>query len=720
MKLVLLLQLVACLWPNPANLLLQSEIVNLNLCAFNLIAPKDLSDKQSVLIRGAFARGLDFLAKRVSCPDSPTPTQILISIKDKSKDEVDASTDTAITESYTLTVRADSVAISAQTVIGVLRAVVTLFQLPEAGFHTLRSSLVIDDVPALKFRAVKVDTTRTNRVPISKLYQTIDKMELVKLNVLYWHITDTDGMSFALDGWKVSDPYSLKDINNIIQYGVERGISVIPEVDIAAKSGKAWAEQLGSADFANPACPEQLNLDSDTAISAALGVAAYISTSLFANSKFLGIGTDNIKFCGTKFNQNFKRYISSITQQTVGANRKLIASATSVLDGLLTNADPAWTILLSTTEKRGNFTNSPSQINYLNGKGFNVVRGSDVWNILPSSDPKSLYGFNPSRGLGNFALFGGIASISAANGDISKCWPNLGIVGEQMWRPNDGPFDGNRFAAISKIIALVPEISEEERSFPLALVLTISTILSMCIILIIVFKDRIRYAFMRFQNNYESTRSQRKSKKWFKVRKKSSRQSSSEYDFSLDIGLKYDSKDLSSHDFLQGEHFQSSIPHSIKGTKKGILRKSSSLPRLKSQIAARSCSLPRPKSAQAMQKSSDNLALSKVSIPQNSQDMNSDFGETIVPIAIGERKASLSLPKVKFVDAMPPPPKSFFERLFGGTPQSPDPSTSIDLPGSITGVNSRQSDTLETQLPIWSHSRTASTKLPSLEKFQIE
>ena len=51
-------------------------------------------------------------------------------------------------------------------------------------------SALIEDTPTYTYRGVLIDTAR-NFIPVERLRRLVDGMSYNKLNMLHWHITDT-------------------------------------------------------------------------------------------------------------------------------------------------------------------------------------------------------------------------------------------------------------------------------------------------------------------------------------------------------------------------------------------------------------------------------------------------------------------------------------------------------------------------------------------------
>ena len=57
------------------------------------------------------------------------------------------------------------------------------------------SQAVIHDRPEFKYRGLMIDTSR-NFIPVKHLRRMVDAMSMNKLNILHWHITDTNSFPF--------------------------------------------------------------------------------------------------------------------------------------------------------------------------------------------------------------------------------------------------------------------------------------------------------------------------------------------------------------------------------------------------------------------------------------------------------------------------------------------------------------------------------------------
>jgi hexosaminidase len=146
-------------------------------------------------------------------------------------------------ESYTLSVAADRIALSAKTDIGVLRGLETLLQLlsaDEAGYYF--PGCEISDRPRFTWRGLLIDVGRHFH-PVDVIKRNLDAMAAVKLNVLHWHLTEDQGFrveskvfprlhQLGSDGLF----YTQTEIRDVVAYASDRGIRVMPEFDVPGHS----------------------------------------------------------------------------------------------------------------------------------------------------------------------------------------------------------------------------------------------------------------------------------------------------------------------------------------------------------------------------------------------------------------------------------------------------------------------------------------------------
>eukprot|EP00040_Diaphanoeca_grandis_P018300 m.96192 g.96192 ORF g.96192 m.96192 type:complete len:609 (+) comp26874_c0_seq1:62-1888(+) len=149
-------------------------------------------------------------------------------------------------ESYVLTIPASGLcAINAPTVYGAMHGMETLVQLVNQTDRTIQPAHVADE-PRFPFRATMIDTAR-HWLPVQSILNHIDAMAVVKMNVMHWHLVDSQSFPFvstsypqlsAQGAFHPTEVYTHQDITTIVQAAKQRGIRIIPEIDTP---GHVWA-----------------------------------------------------------------------------------------------------------------------------------------------------------------------------------------------------------------------------------------------------------------------------------------------------------------------------------------------------------------------------------------------------------------------------------------------------------------------------------------------
>lgn len=149
-------------------------------------------------------------------------------------------------ERYRLTVAPRGITIEAAGPQGVVWAKQTLRQLDRAD-GTL-PHVRIDDYPEFPLRGFLYDDGR-NFAGVERIKEFIDLMSFYKLNLFQWHLTDrpawrieskcyprlNDG-KFQRQGRDQGKFYTYDEIRDVIEYARQRGVTVMPEIDMPGHS----------------------------------------------------------------------------------------------------------------------------------------------------------------------------------------------------------------------------------------------------------------------------------------------------------------------------------------------------------------------------------------------------------------------------------------------------------------------------------------------------
>jgi hexosaminidase len=159
-----------------------------------------------------------------------------------------------VNETYSLTISANSstIEIKAGTIWGAMHAFTTLQQMviSDGGSGLMvEQPVTVKDYPKFAYRGVMVDTGR-NFISVNKMKEQIDGLALSKMNILHWHITDSQSWPIAMDSfpdftkdaYSPREIYSTDDVADIIAYAKARGVRVIPEIDMPGHSASGWKQ----------------------------------------------------------------------------------------------------------------------------------------------------------------------------------------------------------------------------------------------------------------------------------------------------------------------------------------------------------------------------------------------------------------------------------------------------------------------------------------------
>ena len=162
-------------------------------------------------------------------------------------------------EAYNLVVTEHGVRIFASGDAGFVWGCQTFMQLLHEGeTGWLARCLTITDYPRFPWRGLLIDCSRTFK-SLDYLRKTLDRMAYYKLNVLQLHLTDDQGWRLEIKKYpeltgrgarfepECGEPeryqgfYSQEEMKGLIRYAAERGITIVPEIEMPGHSLAALA-----------------------------------------------------------------------------------------------------------------------------------------------------------------------------------------------------------------------------------------------------------------------------------------------------------------------------------------------------------------------------------------------------------------------------------------------------------------------------------------------
>jgi hexosaminidase len=180
-------------------------------------------------------------------------------------------------EGYTLVSSTNGVVITANAPAGLFYGIQTLLQLLPKEIESKTAvnvpwtipSVIITDYPRFGWRGLMLDVSR-NFFTKEEVKQYIDQLARYKFNTLHWHLTDDNGWRVEIKSlpkltqvgaWRVArfgqfgertapkageaatvgGFYTQADIKEIIQYALDRNVTILPEIDVPGHSMSAIA-----------------------------------------------------------------------------------------------------------------------------------------------------------------------------------------------------------------------------------------------------------------------------------------------------------------------------------------------------------------------------------------------------------------------------------------------------------------------------------------------
>ena len=166
-------------------------------------------------------------------------------------------------EAYALKVKKDGVTVEASAFNGFFYAIQTMKQmLPAAIYGSAPAKgkwvlpcVEIMDSPRFAYRGLLLDCCR-HFFPVEEVKKVLDLMSIHKMNRLHWHLTEDQGWRIEIkkyprltevgawrdgtqifrraetDGVRYGGFYTQDELRDVVAYAAERGITIIPEVDL--------------------------------------------------------------------------------------------------------------------------------------------------------------------------------------------------------------------------------------------------------------------------------------------------------------------------------------------------------------------------------------------------------------------------------------------------------------------------------------------------------
>ena len=198
--------------------------------------------------------GCTLLASLFRTSDKASATVKVCMVDDATLGTFDYALANFPNEGYRISVTTNAITVTAASRIGVIRAAQTLVQLAAATDGTYIPGVDITDYPAFKLRGFMHDVGRSF-ISFDELKKEIDLLARFKVNVFHWHLTDNQGFRFESKHFpQLNNPafmtrfagqyYTQAQCTELEAYAAERGLIVIPEIDMPGHSA-AFTAAMG-------------------------------------------------------------------------------------------------------------------------------------------------------------------------------------------------------------------------------------------------------------------------------------------------------------------------------------------------------------------------------------------------------------------------------------------------------------------------------------------
>lgn len=322
------------LWPAPVSMTIGDQSLWVDEFRYNIKLASN-SSKSSILKNAAsrtakFVRNHRVESIQIDWPYSLSSNKTDNKLPDLivTVESLDESLYLGVDESYHLFINSTVAELKAKTVYGALHGLSSFAQLVHwdgTGVSLHYTPIEIYDKPRFPWRGLMIDTSR-HFLEIDVIKNIIDSISYVKMNVLHWHLTDAESISFELKShpnltakgiWHEEAVYTQKQIKEILVYAKERGVRVVPEVDTPGHTysfGKAYPQMIvNCSDFINKVVTYPrinsvpLNVTNDEVYDILRDI--YHEVAEIFDDKFMHIGGDEVsKGCFDEFKDYFEEW----------------------------------------------------------------------------------------------------------------------------------------------------------------------------------------------------------------------------------------------------------------------------------------------------------------------------------------------------------------------------------------------------------------------------
>jgi len=301
-----------------------------------------------------------------------------------------------------------------------------------------------------------IDTSRHFET-LSTIKRLITSLTFSKVNVLHWHMSDSQSFPFESKthpklweaSWSVQERYSQLDIAAVIEFARMRGVRVMVEFDMPGHAG-SWCKGYPEV-CPSPTCTQPLNPASPATfelITAMLGEVTGMKTlaGLFPET-MIHLGGDEVNTnCWTKeptimawlqarnlsTDGGYGYFVNRTAHIAVAQGRRPI-QWNEVWDHFGT-ALPKEAIVHAWNDRSAMARATAAGYAALNSQGWYLDHLATSWESMYTNDP--LQGVDTSR---SSLVLGGQGEMWGETVDTSDIeqtvWPRMAAIGEMLWSP---------------------------------------------------------------------------------------------------------------------------------------------------------------------------------------------------------------------------------------------------------------------------------------------
>ena len=240
---------------------------------------------------------------------------VTVQMVDKIEGAYDYTLEGYDNEGYQLIVETNAITIKAVKPVGVIRAAQTLAQLAEGNDEGAAAieSVDITDWAAFKLRGYMHDVGRSF-ISVEELKKHIDLLSRFKVNTFHWHFTENQAWRFEVEGYPQLTStesmtrfegkyYTQAECREVAAYAHERGVTIIPEIDMPGHS-EAFKRAMG------------FSMQTDEGVKILKEVLTQVA-DVFPHSPYIHIGADEEAI-------TYPNFLSIMADHIHGLGRKMV------------------------------------------------------------------------------------------------------------------------------------------------------------------------------------------------------------------------------------------------------------------------------------------------------------------------------------------------------------------------------------------------------------